>query len=50
LRSDLDHDRILETVAVNVSMPYQLSGATWAACVQAVKTDEVGQFINKYRK
>ena len=29
---------------------YHSSGATGADCVQAVKTDEVGQFNNKYRK
>ena len=29
---------------------YASKGATWAACVQAVKTDWISQFKNKYRK
>ena len=29
---------------------YASKGATWAACVHAVKTDWISQFKNKYRK
>jgi len=36
LRSDLDHDRILETVAVNVSMPARLLKTTVAIAMQGV--------------
>jgi len=29
---------------------YGPKGATWAACVQAVKTNWINQFVKKYRE
>ncbi len=41
--------RRIQEQAEELWQEYQSKGATWAACVQAVKTGWVAQFRNKYR-
>jgi hypothetical protein len=42
-------DRQVLGRAVELQREFQSKGATWAACVQAVKTGWIAQFRNKYR-
>ena len=42
--------RAIREKAEGLHREYASKGATWAACVQAVKTDWISQFKNKYRK
>lgn len=43
----IEEDRV-ERAAIELHTKYGEVGATWAACVQAVKTDYVPQFHLKY--
>jgi hypothetical protein len=49
-KSETPEKRRVRERAEELWRDYRSTGATWAACVQAVKTDWVSQFINKYRK
>ena len=42
--------RAIREKAEGLYREYASKGATWAACVQAVKTNWISQFKNKYRK
>ena len=42
--------RAIRETAEGLYREYASKGATWAACVQAVKTDWISQFKNKYRE
>jgi hypothetical protein len=49
-KSETPEKRRVRERAEELWREYHANGATWAACVQAVITDSIGQFISKYRK
>lgn len=49
LREKYMEESSIERQAEDLYKKYSAKGATWAACVQAVKTDWVSNFINKYQ-
>jgi hypothetical protein len=49
-KSETPEKRRVRERAEELWRDYHPNGATWAACVQAVKTDSIGQLISKYRK
>lgn len=50
LRAETVAERALRERAEALVQEYGSKGATWAAAVQAVKTDWVASFRNKYRE
>jgi hypothetical protein len=48
-KSETPEKRRVRERAEDLWREYHSNGASWAACVQAVKTDWISQFINKYR-
>jgi hypothetical protein len=50
VKSETEERRRVRERAEELWRDYGSNGASWAACVQAVKTNWVGQFINKYKK
>jgi len=47
-KAETPTDRRVREQAQELWFQYGSEGATWAACVQAVKTDWVAQFKDKY--
>lgn len=48
-KSETPEKRRVRERAEELWREYHSNGASWAACVQAVKTNWISQFISKYR-
>jgi len=49
-KSETPEKRRVRERAEELWREYHSNGASWAACVQAVKTNWISQFMAKYRK